>query len=194
MVAEFFEFSINTILYQRGIYPPESFKRVSKYGLSMVVAHDDKLMSYITNMINQVRFWLESNDLHMLVLVIYGLNSQKVLERWSFGIETDREVAESNGTVTKEKELSEIQREIQAIIRQITASMTFLPLLDEPCSFEVLVYTNKDVEVPLKWEDSDPRFIPNAQTVKLRSFSTNVHNVNTAVTYKSNLMWSCLFH
>lgn len=35
----------------------------------------------------------------MLVLVIYGLNSQKVLERWSFGIETDREVAESNGTV-----------------------------------------------------------------------------------------------
>ena len=41
-------------------------------------------------------------------------------------------------------------------------------------SFEVLVYTNKDVEVPLKWEDSDPHFIPNAQTVKLRSFSTNV--------------------
>ena len=26
-----------------------------------------------------------------------------------------------------------IQKEIQAIIRQITASMTFLPLLDEPC-------------------------------------------------------------
>ena len=97
------------ILYQRGIYPPESFNRVSKYGLSMVVAHDDKLRSYITNMINQVRctlrncfsllVWLESNDLHMLVLVIYGLNSQKVLERWSFGVETDREVAESNGAV-----------------------------------------------------------------------------------------------
>ena len=80
----------------------------------------------------------------MLVLVICGLNSQKVLERWSFGVETDREVAASNGAVyflfgrvsgsSKEKELSEIQREIQAIIRQITASMTFLPLLDEPCT------------------------------------------------------------
>lgn len=34
---------------------------------------------------------------------------------------------------TREKELSVIQKEIQAIIRQITASMTFLPLLDEPC-------------------------------------------------------------
>lgn len=29
--------------------------------------------------------------------------------------------------------LNEISKEIQAIIRQITASVTFLPLLDEPC-------------------------------------------------------------
>jgi hypothetical protein len=28
IVAEFFNFSVNNILYQRGIYPPESFKRV----------------------------------------------------------------------------------------------------------------------------------------------------------------------
>lgn len=41
-------------------------------------------------------------------------------------------------------------------------------------SFEILVYTNRNAEVPLKWEDSDPHFIPNAETVKLRSFSTNV--------------------
>lgn len=34
---------------------------------------------------------------------------------------------------TKEKDLGEIQREIQAIIRQITASVTFLPLLEESC-------------------------------------------------------------
>ena len=31
------------------------------------------------------------------------------------------------------KEAKEISKEIQAIIRQITASVTFLPLLDEPC-------------------------------------------------------------
>ena len=36
------------------------------------------------------------------------------------------------------------------------------------------MYTNRNATVPLKWEDSDPRFIPNAETVKLRSFSTNV--------------------
>ena len=75
---------------------------------------------------------------------------------------------------TREKDLSLIQKEIQAIIRQITASMTFLPLIDEPCTFEILVYTNRSAPIPLKWEESDPHFIVNAETVKLRSFSTNV--------------------
>ena len=37
IVTEFFGYSINTILYQRGIYPPETFARVAKYGLTMLV-------------------------------------------------------------------------------------------------------------------------------------------------------------
>ena len=41
----------------------------------------------------------------------------------------------------------EIQAEIAAIQRQITASVTFLPLNDEPCAFDLLVYTDSDVEV-----------------------------------------------
>jgi mitotic spindle assembly checkpoint protein MAD2 len=53
-VKEFFEFTVNTILYQRGIYPPESFKRVSKYGLAMMVTTDDALIQYISNIMNQL--------------------------------------------------------------------------------------------------------------------------------------------
>lgn len=68
----------------------------------------------------------------------------------------------------------EITQEIQAIIRQITASVTFLPLLNEPCSFDLLVYADRDATVPILWEDSDPCYITNAEEVKLRSFSTQV--------------------
>ena len=150
----------------------------------MVIAKQEDLYRYISNMVSQVKAWIESNDLHTLVLVIYGIDSQRVLERWTFGVETDPEVAQSHGSITREKDLNQIQKEIQAIIRQITASITFLPLHEEQCSFEILVYTNRNAEVPLKWEDSDPHFIPNAETVKLRSFSTNVHNVDTAVSYQ----------
>mgnify|MGYP000032553077 FL=1 len=119
MVAEFFDYSINTfasnwhfiysILYQRGLYPPESFNRVTKYGLSMVMVRDESLSRYIQNMITQVRCscrnlilpidWLESDVLRNLILVIYGMNSHKVLERWSFAVETDPEVSQSKGAV-----------------------------------------------------------------------------------------------
>ena len=54
------------------------------------------------------------------------------------------------------------------------AKVTFLPLLNEPCSFDLLVYTGMDAVVPKKWEDSDPRYIMNSQEVKLRSFTTSV--------------------
>lgn len=83
-----------------------------------------------------------------------------------------------------EKSQKEITTEIQAIIRQITASVTFLPLLSEPCTFDLLVYTNADVEVPKTWEESDPRYITNSSEVRLRSFTTKIHRVEPMVSFK----------
>lgn len=76
------------------------------------------------------------------------------------------------------KSAKEVTQEIQAIMRQITASVTFLPLLNEPCCFDLLVYADKDATVPVSWEDSDPCFIANAEQVRLRSFNTTVRIFN----------------
>ena len=86
----------------------------------------------------------------------------------------------------KQKSEKEIQSEIQAIIRQITASVTFLPLLDERCSFDLLVYTDAEAEVPRTWEESDPRYIANSNEVRLRSFTTKVHKVDTMVSFRGD--------
>lgn len=72
------------------------------------------------------------------------------------------------------KPKKEVMSEIQAILRQITASVSFLPLLEEQCAFDLLVYTDKNSEVPALWEESDPRFIKDSTEVRLRSFSTKV--------------------
>ena len=77
-------------------------------------------------------------------------------------------------TATSDKSPKEVTQEIQAIIRQITASVTFLPLLNEAAVFDLLVYADKQATVPVTWEDSDPCFIANAEQVKLRSFDTKV--------------------
>ena len=106
----------------------------------------------------------------------------------------------------REKSAKEIQGEIQALVRQITASVTFLPMLDEAASFDLLAYTDavrtrvadtcshslssppasllQDATVPCAWEDSDPRYIPTPAEVRLRSFDTSIHKVAPAVSFR----------
>ena len=43
IVSEFFGYAVNSILYQRGIYSPETFERKQKYGLGMLVTTDESL-------------------------------------------------------------------------------------------------------------------------------------------------------
>jgi hypothetical protein len=44
-----------SILYQRGIYPPESFTRVEKYGLGMLVTKEEGLKNYLNNVLKQLK-------------------------------------------------------------------------------------------------------------------------------------------
>ncbi|GJU98083.1 mitotic spindle checkpoint protein MAD2 [Tanacetum coccineum] len=128
--------------------------------------------------------WLEAGKLQRIVLVIMNKATNEVLERWNFSIETDKEVVEKG--ISREKSDKEIMREIQAIMRQIASSITYLPCLDEPCIFDVLAYADKDVDVPFTWTESDPKLIENPQMVKLHSFDTKIHKVDTLVSYKND--------
>ena len=52
-------------------------------------------------------------------------------------------------------------------------------------SFNILVYTGTDTQVPTQWQDSNAHLISgNAEQVKLRSFSTSVHKVDSLVAYR----------
>jgi len=97
-----------------------------------------------------------------------------------FDVRADKQ---AEGQVVEARPEKELTSEIQAIIRQITASVTFLPLLDEACTFDLLVYTDTDVNVPAAWEESDPKYIAKSEEVKLRSFTTKIHKVDAAVSY-----------
>jgi hypothetical protein len=61
LVAEFFGYSVNSILFQRGVYPPDSFARVQKYGLGLFVTNDEDLKRFITSVLTQMqsRFFLK---------------------------------------------------------------------------------------------------------------------------------------
>ncbi|KTF92721.1 hypothetical protein cypCar_00038444 [Cyprinus carpio] len=175
-------FGINSILYQRGIYPAETFTRVTQYDMSLHLTTDAKLKNYLTNVISQLKEWLFDCTVQKLVVVITSPQTNEVLERWQFDIDCDKTAKESGAP--REKSIKAIQEEIRSVIRQITATVTFLPLLETACAFDLLIYTDKDLEVPEQWEESGPQLIDQSEEVRLRSFTTSIHKVNSMVAYK----------
>lgn len=195
IVVEFFNYGINSILYQRGLYPPETFMQKEKYGLPLLITRNPSLKKYLDIVLDQMRKFLETKNVHKIVIVILKTETKEPVERWQFDVELEQDKrinqnnnATSNSTVTDEKKLlKEIQDGIRNVIRQITASVTFLPALQGSHSFDILIYTDKNVELPNnEWSDTTARLIENAQHVQFRGFSTQIHKVEPIVSYVTN--------
>lgn len=189
IVIEFFNYGINSILYQRGLYPSDSFMQREKYGLPLLVTTNPELKRYLEIVLNQMRKFLETKNVHKIVIVILSLKTKEPVERWQFDVNLERKdiTNESGGVMPdcdERKVLKEIQEGIRGVIRQITASVTFLPTLEGSHSFDILLYTDKNVELPnSEWSDTNARLINNGQHVQLRGFTTHVHNVEPIVSY-----------
>jgi mitotic spindle assembly checkpoint protein MAD2 len=181
IVSEYFGYSINSILYQRGLYDPSTFNKITKYGMQLQITTDPALTTYLNNILNQLNKWLEICAVRSLVLVISHNN--ETLERWVFNVETNNNT-DNNASTLQVKDEKLMNQEIGAILRQICSCVSFLPLLPEGCVFDLLVYTPNDCRTPELWEESDPKYIAENNEVKLRSFNTNIHQVQTSVAYK----------
>lgn len=151
LVHEFFNYSVQSILYQRSIYPSEDFRTVKKFGLPMLVTTDDDLADYLERAMQQLQKWLEQGKVRRLVVAIVEKESQETVERWQFDVEViNAGVDESSlyvavshpsaaaGELPEVKSMqktdAQVKAEIAAIIKQITASCTFLPMLEEACT------------------------------------------------------------
>ncbi|CAG8501616.1 8176_t:CDS:2, partial [Ambispora leptoticha] len=173
LIVEFFECGINSIFYQRNLYPPEDFSMTQKYGLNFLITNDHRISIYLKKVLTQIESWLQEGQIKKLVLAIISQDTRETLERWEFDVHVKD--GKENVIATKEKSEKEVRQEIQAVIRQIVSSVTFLPIYDEARTFNILAYTDKDVEVPNDWGDSHPHLIKEAELVKLLPFSTNHH-------------------
>lgn len=164
----------------------EDFQTVRKYGLNLLVNEDEDVKAYIKQIVRQLYKWITQDKVTRLILVIINKDDGDVVERWQFNINIEEPSGTHNPTHTDD-DRDAIQRDIQAIIRQITASVTFLPSLNsDDYTFNVLVYTDATTSVSTDWVDSDSKEIVNGESVKFKSFTTNCHKVDTLVSYKLN--------
>lgn len=122
-------------------------------------------------------------------MIISNIHTKEILEKWDFKV--DAEVNQNKDTnnvdasnPTSSKELKQIQEEIRAVMRQICATVSYLPLLEGLCSFDLHIHTLKDCEIPENWNETENAVIPNEQFVNLKSFSTGLHKIDTVVSYK----------
>ncbi|KAJ9582432.1 hypothetical protein L9F63_003230 [Diploptera punctata] len=188
LVKEYLDFGINSILYQRGIYPGETFVPVEHFGITLFMTTDEKIKKFLSVVLGQIQEWLIKKKLQKISLVITNSETKEVMERWDFKIqyEGDKNGAViENGAEVGNKDIKVIQREIREVMRQILATVSFLPLLDCVCCFDILIYTVPDCEVPDEWDETQPCFIANSQEVRLRTFSTSLHKTETLVSYKA---------
>ncbi|XP_014207081.1 mitotic spindle assembly checkpoint protein MAD2A [Copidosoma floridanum] len=193
LLKEYLLYGINSILYQRGIYPPETFEPAEQFGLCILMSTDPKIKNFFDNVLGQIQEWLIQRIVEKVTLVILNVNTKEVLEKWDFKV--DYETVSSNGNADDNgdgkfievgsKDTKTIQKEIREVIRQITGTVSFLPLLDCLCSFDILTYTKPECDIPKDWDETDPVFIANSQEVKLRSFSTSIHKMDTIVSYRN---------
>ncbi|EGG02276.1 uncharacterized protein MELLADRAFT_38705 [Melampsora larici-populina 98AG31] len=207
IVSDYFHYALNTILFQRSIYDQNDFKMIKKFGLQMMLIEDSNILDYLNKINSQLKLWLLSGQLSKLVLVIQRKDNGETIERWEFDVTIEEtETEDSSNQEPKEpkepqepkenqenpilkkskpKSLTEIQSEIQQIIRQIIASVSFLPIFEFPRTFKVLAYTHDLKDDLDEWKDSEAFDITEgSERVKLKSFSTSLHKVDTAVNYK----------
>ena len=184
LVTEFFKYAVNTILYQRGVYPPDDFHMVKKYGQTVLITQDLALENYLEKIFNQIGTLLLTG-VTQLVVAIVSKNSRVSLERWVFDINlVQRSSQGAAGRAQASEPEAKIQAEIRFILRQIVSTMTFLPIIDEPTVFDILVNTHELADVPAnECVNTNPEAIEasKSQQVKLRSFSTDVHKIEAMV-------------
>lgn len=193
VISDFFEFCVHTILFQRGIYPSDEFKRVHKYGLPMVVSIDPEVTDYLAKLMKPIHKWIYSGKITRLVLVIIKRETKEIVEKWEFNLVLDKHQQETesdtNSTSTSAEQLKILQRTIQSVVKQITASITFLPLLDGEHTFNVLVYANPNCKITEDWgyfDQLDNLVMNNegVESVMFKSIETSNHLLGTSVTYR----------
>lgn len=187
IICEYLKFAVNSVLFQRGIYPPENFKAEQNYGLTLFMSSDPQIHSFLSNLLSQSEEWIVNKKVKKLSLIILNVSNKEVLECWDFNVqyeEGDQKLSNAMKETVGSKDLKKIQQEIRDVMLQVAATVSYLPLLECRCSFDVLVHAIQDCDVPEKWAEAAPVQIANMQNVQLKAFSTSLHRMDTIVSYK----------
>lgn len=134
LVCEFFYYALTAVLFLRGVYPHHEFRRVRRWGIPLFESVNPDVVLYLRKAMFELKIWIARRSLHQLALVIVDYSDQPA-ERWHFNVSTS--------TISQQDIKS-----LQATMRQIGASVSYLPILTGPHSFHIVIEDDHAVNDP----------------------------------------------
>ncbi|XP_001604823.1 mitotic spindle assembly checkpoint protein MAD2A-like [Nasonia vitripennis] len=181
VIKDYLSFAINSILFQRDVCRPDEFEMVNKYGLPIMMMKDD---SSVRHILQDAEKAMSSNGLKRVILALFEKYTDTVIEKWEFEIETDKSEKNNNNQMGS-KNITLVQAEIRAVLKQVLGSVSFLPIIEAGSKFRILFVFEKGFSLPGWTTYHGSIAVNNSEEFVFKDFSTSLHKCATKVTYRS---------
>jgi mitotic spindle assembly checkpoint protein MAD2B len=162
--------AVHTILYERGIYPADSFTSARKYNAAVRQNRSPVVCKWIADAVSAVESEILKGLVSRVALVVFSLKSEP-LERYMFDISGFPKVPANEAhtqfdpqSATILHSVVDLEEQFRAAMQRISFASSRLPKLPDNCTFTLSVELNDDAEAPIQhpqpWIPSEPELQP----------------------------------
>jgi mitotic spindle assembly checkpoint protein MAD2B len=161
LLAAFTDFlivAVHTILYERGLYPPETFILTRAYNFPVRQNRHPLVCKWVQDAVSAVHDEMLKGRVRRVVLVIFS-DQQEVLERFLFDVERFPAVPEKEAYVEFETRPSpegelrvnkvDVEEQLRATVRMLAYSGGRLGELPKNCTYTLAVELKDDADPPI---------------------------------------------
>lgn len=160
--TDFLVVAIHTILYERGLYPQETFLLTRAYNFPVRQNRHPLVCKWVTDAVAAIQAQLLKGAVRRVVFVIYS-DQQEVLERFLFDVSAFPSVPEKErftefeGTLAEEGDdgthlkisIVDVEEQLRATVRKLAYCGSKLGLLPEDCTYTMAVELKQDADPPI---------------------------------------------
>jgi mitotic spindle assembly checkpoint protein MAD2B len=161
--TDFLTVALHTILYERGLYPANTFISTRKYNLPVRQNRHPKVCAWINDAVSSVSTLLLKGTVRRVVVVIYN-RDLRVMERFLFDVErfpvvdpkealTDFEPREGQGEMRIS--LTDVEEQLRGTIRRLAYTGSKMGPLPEGCTYTLAVELRDRADVPIGVSSQD---------------------------------------
>ncbi|KAK9238116.1 DNA-binding protein [Lipomyces kononenkoae] len=183
--ADFLIVSIHTILYEREIYPHETFMLARKYNFPVRQSRHPQVCDWVRNAIGACMDQMRRGDVSKVSVVI--LSSIDIpLERFVFDVTSFPKVAlreQHNEMKNVTLNMTDMEEQYRTCIMKLSHTSSILGKLPPECTFTITIELNDDAKAPVghdsPWVPADS--VTQTPGVPLRSGAPRVRPLRNAL-------------